>query len=167
MLIKPNHLRYGDTIATVSPSNGWAGDADINWKYCLGVTRLKELFGFHTISAPNSLRGSEYLRKNPQARAEDIMWAFTNPEVKAIIANIGGNDSINIIPFINTNVIKNNPKVFIGYSDVQNIHILCYKARLSTFYGDNLLTNIAETPYMHPYSERWFRKVLFDPSPWA
>jgi muramoyltetrapeptide carboxypeptidase LdcA involved in peptidoglycan recycling len=134
MLVKPNRLRYGDTVATVSPSNGWAGDTDVNWKYCLGTLRLKELFGLHTVSAPNSLRGSDYLNRNPQARAEDIMWAFTNSEVKAIIANIGGNDSINIIPFININIIKNNPKILIGYSDVQNIHVLCYKAGLSTFY---------------------------------
>lgn len=165
MLIKPRHLCYGDTIATVSPSNGWAGDYNINWKYHLGVNRLKDLFGLNVVSAPNSLRGSEYLEKNPQARAEDLIWAFTNPKVTAIISNIGGNDSIKILPFINQNVIKNNPKIFIGYSDVLNVHILCYKLGLSTFYGDNLLTNIAETPEIHAYSKRWFKKVLFDPSP--
>lgn len=119
MLIKPRHLCYGDTIATVSPSNGWAGDYNINWKYHLGVNRLKDLFGLNVVSAPNSLRGSEYLEKNPQARAEDLIWAFTNPKVKAIISNIGGNDSIKILPFINQNVIKNNPKIFIGYSIIQ------------------------------------------------
>jgi muramoyltetrapeptide carboxypeptidase LdcA involved in peptidoglycan recycling len=86
-------------------------------------------------------------------------------DINAIIANIGGNDSKKIIPFIDTAVIKNNAKIFIGYSDVMNVHLLCYKAGLSTFYGHNLLPVIAETPNFHKYSEKWFKKTLFDASP--
>lgn len=98
-LIKPKRLKYGDKIAVVSPCNGWAGDLDILWKYNLGVSRLREL-GLEVIAAPNALKGSEYLLKNPKARAEDIMWAFENKDIHAIIANIGGNDSIKLIPYI-------------------------------------------------------------------
>ncbi len=45
-----------------------------------------------------------------------------------------------------------------------NFHLFCYKAGLSTFYGHNLLTTVAETPYFHPYSQKWFKKVLSDNS---
>lgn len=162
-LIKPLKLNKGDTIATISPCNGWAGDADIRWKYELGVKRLENI-GLNVVPAPNSLKGHEFLSKNPKALAEDIMWAFENKNIKAIIANVGGNDSIKVIPHIDISSIKNNPKIFTGYSDVMNLHILCYKCGLSSFYGDNLLEPIAEAQSWHEYSKKWFIKVLFDNS---
>lgn len=164
-LKKPRHLSAGDTIATVSISHGWAGEQNILWKYELGKKRLETIFNLKVIPAPNSMKGFEYLKNNPQARADDIMWAFENKDINAIIANVGGNDSIKVIPFIDSVVIKNNPKIFIGYSDVMNIHFLCYKAGLSTFYGHNFLPTIAEAQGFHPYSEKWFKKTLFDISP--
>jgi len=120
--------------------------------------------GLEVVSSPNSLKGSEYLSKHPQARAEDIIWTFENKEIRAIIANIGGNDSIKIIPYINSTCISQNPKIFIGYSDVMNLHLLCYKSGLSSFYGDNLLNSIAEQSGWHEYSKKWFTKTLFDTS---
>ncbi|MEG2116776.1 MAG: LD-carboxypeptidase, partial [Clostridia bacterium] len=110
------------------------------------------------------LRGSEFLTQNPKARADDIMWAFENQNVKAIIANVGGNDSIKVISHIDTKCIINNPKILIGYSDVMNLNILCYKCGLSSFYGDNVLSPIAEAQGWHKYSKKWFKKVLFDNS---
>ncbi len=163
-LCKPLGLCKGDTIATVSPCNGWAGDEAIRWKYELGVMRLKQL-GLNVVPAPNSLKGSAYLSQNPQARAEDIMWAFEKKEVKAIIANVGGNDSIKVVPYVDPLSIRNNPKIFIGYSDVMNLHILCYKCGLSSFYGDNLLEPIGEVRGWHEYSRGWFERALFDSSP--
>lgn len=162
-LTKPLKLNRGDTIATISPCNGWAGDPDTRWKYELGAARLKEL-GLQVISAPNSLKGHDFLSKNPEARAEDVMWAFENRDVKAVIANVGGNDSIKIIPYIKQAIIKENPKIFIGYSDVLNLHMLCYKCGLSSFYGGNLLEPIAEAQGWHEYSKKWFVKTLFDHS---
>lgn len=143
--MKPRQLTNGAKIATVSPCNGRAGDPEIKWKYDLGVLRLQEL-GLEVVAAPNAMRGSDYLSKNPEARAEDIMWAFENNDISAIIANIGGNDSIKIIPYIDPKIISNHPKIFIGYSDVMNIHLLCYQCGLSSFYGDNLLTQLLISP---------------------
>ena len=163
-LVKPGHLEKGDLIATISPCNGWAGDPAVRWKYDLGVFRLQEL-GLRVIAAPNSMKGTEYLSRNPGSRAEDILWAFENKEVKAIIANIGGNDSIKVIPYIEPRVISENPKIFIGYSDVMNLHFLCYHSGLSSFYGDNLLTTIADQTGWHEYDKKYFVKTLFDPSP--
>ena len=162
-LIKPRRLKKGDTIATVSPCNGWAGDERTKWKYELGTNRLKES-GLHVVAAPNSMRGSDYLAKNPKARAEDIMWAFENQDVKAIIANVGGNDSIKLIPYIDSGSVSGHPKIFIGYSDVMNLHLFCYQCGISSFYGDNLLTQIADQAGWHEYSKKWFEKILFDPA---
>jgi len=161
---KPPRLRTGDAIATFSPSWGCAGASRVKWKYQLGVGRLEEL-GLYVAAAPNSLKGTTYLRENPEARAEDLMWAFENKDIKAIVANIGGNDSVRLIPYLNADSIAQNPKILIGYSDVLALHLYCYRAGLATFYGDNLLTTIAEAGGWHPYSRYWFQKVLFDPSP--
>jgi len=165
-LIKPKRLICGDTISTVSISHGWAGDENRKWRYDLGKKRLEDLYGLNVLPAPNSMRGSDFLSKNPQARADDIMWAFENKNVKAIIANVGGNDSIKLLPLIDSTVIRNNPKIFIGMSDVMNINLLCLKAGLSTFYGHNLFT-LGEAQGFHSYSEKWFRKTLFDPIPFG
>lgn len=160
-MIKPPKLNIGDTIATISPSWGCAGDEDVRWKYELGVKRLEEL-GLHVVAAPNSLKGAAFLEKHPEKRAEDVMWAFENKQVKAVIANIGGNDSQKLLPYLNPEIILQNPKIFCGYSDVMNLHLYCHQLGLSTFYGPNLLTTVAEAGGWHPYSKEWFQKVFFE-----
>ena len=95
-LIQPKRLASGEKIATVSPCHGWAGDVETKRKYDLGVSRLQEL-GLQVVAAPNSLRGSAYLSQNPAARADDLQWAFENKEIRAIVANVGGNDSMHPI----------------------------------------------------------------------
>lgn len=163
-MVKPKKLRAGDTIATISPSWGCAGAPRVRWQYKLGVKRLEEL-SLNVVCAPNSMKGTTYLDANPKARAEDIMWAFENKQVNAIIANIGGNDSVRLLPYIDPKVICENPKILCGYSDVMTLHLYCHRLGLTTFYGDNLLTTVAQPQGWHPYSRYWFQKVLFDNSP--
>ena len=162
-MIKPEALRKGDTVATISPSWGCAGSSRVRWEYELGYERLRDL-GLEVIAAPNSLKGTTYLRNNPEARADDINWAFENKNVKAVIANIGGNDADRLFPYISKTSIINNPKILCGYSDVMSLHLFCRRLGLMTYYGDNLLTNIAENPMWHPYSRHWFEKTFFDTS---
>jgi muramoyltetrapeptide carboxypeptidase LdcA involved in peptidoglycan recycling len=164
-LIKPPQLTPGDTIATVSPAWGCAGDSDFRWRYDLGVKRLKEEFGLIAKPMPYSLRGANYLSKNPQARAEDLMTAFSNPSVKAIIANIGGNDSIRLLPYIDEKIIRDNPKIFIGCSDIMSVHLMCHKAGLASFYGANLMPSFGDAQGVHPYTKYWFEKTLFHNEP--
>lgn len=163
-MMKPQRLRVEDVIATISPAWGCAGDADVVWKYRLGAKRLEEL-GLRVVAAPNSLRGAKYLAANPQARVDDVTWAFENPEVKAILANIGGNDSVKLLPLLDPAIVREHPKIFCGYSDVLTLHLFCHRQGLTTFYGGNLLTNVAEAQGWHPYSRYWFQKALFDPAP--
>lgn len=161
MLIKPKRLQAGDVVATVSPSWGGAGDPEIRWRYEQGVKRLEEVFGLTIIPMPNSLKGSEFIYNNPQARAEDLMTAFKDTRVKAIIANIGGQDSIRLLPHIDFNVIRENPKIFMGYSDVTISHLFCHKAGLSSLYGPAILTDFAENVEMDPYTVEMVNRTLF------
>lgn len=162
MLQKPPRLKAGDTVAAVSPCHGWAGDDAVIGRYELGVRRLRKEFSLRVIPAPHALRGSAYLRRHPEARAEDLLWAFENPEVQGIIANVGGNDSHRLLPYLREETIRRHPKVFMGYSDVLNLHLFCRKAGLSTFYGPNLLSPLADPQGLRPDTARWFRRMLMD-----
>lgn len=162
-MIKPERLYSGDTVAIISPSWGCAGTSRVLWKYHLGCQRLIES-GLNVVASPNALRGTAYLKDNPQARADDLMWAFENREIKAIISAIGGNDASTLLPYLSAKTVTDNPKIFCGYSDVMVLHLFCYRAGLMTFYGDNLLPTVAEPGAWHPYSRYWFEKVFFDSS---
>ncbi len=70
-----------------------------------------------------------------------------------------------LIPFLDAKIICSNPKILCGYSDVLSIHLYCHRVGLMTYYGDNLLTNIAEVPKWHDYSRYYFEKTFFDNTP--
>lgn len=161
MLIKPKMLRAGDKVATISLSWGGAGEPELNWRYEQGVERLEKVFGLEVVSMPNSLKGAEYLYDNPKARAEDLMNAFKDSTIKGIVSNIGGSESIRILPYIDFDVIRNNPKIFIGYSDATVTHLFCHKAGISSFYGPAILTDFAENVEMHAYTVEAVKKTLF------
>src|SRR5699024_10309276 len=154
-------LQHGDTVATVSPSWGGAGDPEIRWRYEQGIKRLKDVFGLNVVAMPHSLKGSKYLYDHPEARAEDLMNAFKDDQIKGIFANIGGEESIRLLPYIDFDVIRQNPKIFMGYSDVTISHLFCLKAGISSFYGPAILTDFAENVAMYPYTIEMVERTLF------
>ena len=79
------------------------------------------------------------LYNNPQARAEDLMEGFKNNDIKAIFSTIGGDESIRILPYIDYNIIMQNPKIFMGYSDTTITHFICQKAGIVSFYGPSIM----------------------------
>lgn len=160
-LIKPKKLNIGDKVATVSLSSGCAGDADSIWRYHYGVSRLQNEFGLEVVAMPNSLKGSEFIYNNPKARAEDFMQAFSDPTIKGIFSNIGGDESIRMLPYIDFDIIKSNPKVFIGFSDTTTPHLMCLYAGLSSFYGTSVICEFAENVAMHENTKRAIDKALF------
>ena len=93
------------------------------------------------------------------------MMAFKDPSIKGIFSCIGGDESVRILPYIDYEVIKNNPKIFIGYSDTTVTHFICLKAGISSFYGPSILSEFAENVEMFDYTKHWINKVLFDKSP--
>lgn len=161
-LITPSKLNRGDKVAAVSLSWGGAGDNDIIWRYEQGKKRLREVFGLEVVEMPNTLMGSEYIYNHPEKRAEDLMTAFSDKTIKAVIACIGGNDSIRMLPYIDFNIIKNNPKIFSGYSDSTITHLMCLKAGLSSFYGPSVLNDFAENVSMSKYTADWINKIWFN-----
>ncbi len=164
-LVKPTKLNKGDKVATVSLSWGGAGDDEILWRYEQGKERLQNLFGLEVVEMPNTLKGSEFIYDNPKKRAEDLMMAFADKSIKGIFSCIGGTESIRMLPYIDFEIIRNNPKIFIGYSDTTTTHLICLKAGLSSFYGASILNEFAENIEMHDYTVKYVNKVLFSNEP--
>lgn len=164
-LIKPMKLNKGDKVATVSLSWGGAGDDEILWRYEQGKERLQNVFGLEVVEMPHTLKGSEFVYNNPEKRAEDLMMAFSDKSIKGIFSCIGGEESIRMLPYIDFDIIGNNPKVFIGYSDSTTTHLICLKAGISSFYGASVLNEFAENVKMHDYTVKYINKALFSNGP--
>lgn len=163
ILTRPQLLKPGDTVATLSLS--WGGAGTFPHRYEAGKKQLEEVFGLNVIETKNALKSADYIYKNPQARAEDLMEAFSDSSVKAIISNIGGDDSIRTLPFTDLSVIRNNPKIFLGFSDTTVTHVACYKAGLTSFYGTSVLVGFAENGGMHQYQIEDIKRTLFSTEP--
>jgi muramoyltetrapeptide carboxypeptidase LdcA involved in peptidoglycan recycling len=130
-------------------------------RYRLGKRRLREVFGLEVVETPNALKGNEYIYRNPKARVEDLHGALLNPSVKGILSNHGGDDSYRLLPHVDFDIIRHNPKVFMGFSDISTTHSLFTYAGVSSFYGPSVLTPIAQPGKLDDYTGFWMRKVLF------
>ena len=162
---KPQRLRPGDKVAIVSLSRGLLGEPEFIHKYKIAKQRLETDFGLQVEAMPNALKGVEYLYRHPEARAEDWMAAFRDPSVKGIFNAIGGDDTIRLLPYVDFDTIRENPKVFTGFSDTTSNHFMMYHAGVVSYYGAAVMTNFSEYGHINPYTEAMIRKTLFDPQP--
>ena len=161
-MIKPCKLQRGDKIAIVSLSWGGLGDPQFVHKYYIAKERLENDFGLEVVVMPNALKGSDFIYNHPEARAQDLMDAFLDDVIKGIFCAIGGDDSIRLLPYIDYDVIKNNPKIFMGYSDTTVNHFMMNKAGLVSFYGPSIMSEFAEYVHMSDYTKQAVEKILFD-----
>lgn len=162
-LIKPKLLKYGDKVATISLS--WGGAGRYRNRYEIGKKQLKENFGLEVVETTNALKSAEYIYKNPKARADDLMEAFSDNSIKAVFSIIGGDDSIRTLPYIDLSIIQKNPKIFMGFSDTTITHVACYKAGVISFYGTSVMAGFAEKGGMHQYQIKDIKETLFSNSP--
>ena len=143
-MIKPERLKKGDKVAVVSLSSGILGDEAFIHKYDIAKERLEKEFGLEVVAMPNALKGSKFIYENPELRAKDLMDAFRDKSIKAIFCAIGGDDTIRTLPYIDYDVIKNNPKIFMGYSDTTVSHFMMYKAGIVSYYGPTIMCDFGE-----------------------
>lgn len=160
---KPERLKPGDKVAIVSLSNGMLGDDEFIHKYKLAKERLENDYHLCVEVMPHALKGMDYLYHHPESRAEDLMTAFQNPDIKAIFNAIGGDDTIRLLPYIDFDIIKKNPKIFTGFSDTTTNHFMMYKAGLVSYYGLSVMNNWAEYVEINPYTKDMIEKTLFSP----
>ncbi len=158
-MIKPQRLKPGDKVATISLS--WGGAGDIPLRYEAGKKQLQEVFGLEVVETTHALKSDAWLYKNPKARAEDLMETLEDKSVKAIISNVGGEESVRTLPYVDLETIRKNPKIFIGFSDTTITHFCFYKAGVTSFYGTSTLVGFAENGGMHKYQVADINRTLF------
>ena len=89
------------------------------------------------------------------------MEGFEDPTVSGVFSTIGGDDSIRLLPHLDLEVFRSNPKVFLGYSDTTVAHLALFKAGVVSFHGPSIMANFAENGGMFAYMVSSVRRTLF------
>lgn len=154
----PKKINKGDIIGIVSPSAGLG--AIFPHRIKQAEKKLTKL-GFQIKYAKNSLKNNGYVSASAKERASDIHEMFLDKKVKAVITTIGGNHANQILKYLDFKIIKNNPKIFMGYSDITVLHFaFAAQANLRTFYGPCIISEFGEYPEVLPYTLAYFEKTL-------
>jgi muramoyltetrapeptide carboxypeptidase len=153
-LLKPKKLSKGDLIGVISP----ASNPDDLSKIDKGVQYLEKL-GYNVEVGKNVGQKRGYLAGDDKQRLDDLHSMFKNKHVKAIINVRGGYGSGRLLDKINFNLIRKNPKIFVGYSDITALQMaMLKKAGLVTFAGPMLAVDFHGK--INSYTEENFWKLL-------
>lgn len=152
----PAKLRAGDRVAVVSPSS--AAPAQFPAVHELAMRRLREEIGLEPVEYPTTRR----LGASAQARAEDLMAAFADPAIKAVLASIGGEDQITVLPHLDPAVVRANPTLFVGYSDNTNLLNWCWNLGIAGYHGGSTMVHLGRAGVAHPVSVGSLRAALLD-----
>lgn len=157
-LLKPTKLEKGDTIAFIAPAGGLAA---------LTLNRLekgKQFFedlGYKVKIFPTAKKNLGISSDTAENRANDIMEAFRDKDIKAIITTIGGNTSHQTLEYLDFATIKRNPKILCGYSDITSLHLALYsQTGLAGFYGPAVITQFGENPKPDDFTVTHFFKAV-------
>lgn len=158
--VYPPKPRPGDRVAVLSPSSGLPGLLPL--PYELGLRRLTELFGLTPVAYPSTCT----MGASPQQRAADLHAAFADPEITAVIASIGGDDQLTVLPHLDRELLRAHPKPFFGYSDNTNLLAYLWNAGVVGFHGATVMSELGRPGAMHPLTEESLRAALFRPGPY-
>jgi muramoyltetrapeptide carboxypeptidase len=154
-LLRPPALREGDTVGLITPGT-YVSDPD---QLALAVRTVK-YFGLRPKMGRNVGRRAGYLGGSDQERLDDLHDMFRDPEVKAVFSIRGGYGSERLLDRIDYGLLRANPKIFLGYSDITCLHLAIHKrAGLVTFHGPVMISAFTD------FTQQWFRRALFDPRP--
>ena len=149
---RPPRLRIGDTVGLVEP----AGFTDDEFDLALVVEAVKAM-GLVPRLAPHLMVRNGYLAGTDQARAADLNAFYADDAVRAVFAVRGGWGSARILPYLKWDVIRANPKLLIGFSDITALHMaFAARAGFTTIHGPNAASAWGETSW------KAFKAVAFD-----
>ncbi|MFB7641479.1 S66 family peptidase [Peribacillus butanolivorans] len=136
--MKPSRLKAGDEIRVIAPSRSLAIVKGEQRR--LAEERLMEL-GFKVTYGNTTLVHDDFFSNSIEDRIEDLHDAFRDPNVKGIFTAIGGYNANQLLRYIDYDLIKENPKVLMGYSDITAILLAIYKKTgLTTYPGPHFST---------------------------
>lgn len=154
-LIRPPRLKPGDVVGVITPSTP-ATNPD---RLAL-VERTIKHFGLRVKWGKHIGKKSGYFGNPVQERLDDLHAMFRDPEVKGVFPIQGGYGTPQLLDGIDYDLIRRNPKVFTGYSDITALHLAIHKRTgLVTFHGPNVFSTLTD------YTQKHFRKAVFDTAP--
>jgi len=149
-------LKKGDKVAIISPS--FAASAVWPLVHELGLKRIREVFELEPVIYPSTAKLDATLKE----KANDLIAAFSDPEVKAVISTLGGDIQVTYIKNLPKELFTSNPKPFFGYSDNSHFCNFLFLNGIPSFYGAALFTQFAHQKEMNPYTVKYIKHALFD-----
>lgn len=153
-------LEVGDSIGIFSPSSPITYSSPIRFKRAKEYLQSK---GFKIIEGSLTGKHDFYRSGSIKERAAELNELIRNPEIKCIMSAIGGMNSNSILPYIDYEAFKRNPKIMVGYSDVTAILLAIYaQTGMSTYYGPALVASFGElTPFVD-LTYKYFKEITMD-----
>lgn len=137
-MIKPKRLNYGNTIGLVAPAS-FSSEEKLKKAY----DKLTQM-GFNVVVGKTCYSKYGYLAGSDKLRADELNYMFKNKEIDGIMCLRGGYGTLRILDLLDYEMIRVNPKVFIGYSDITALHIAFNQfSNLVTFHGPMAASDIA------------------------
>jgi muramoyltetrapeptide carboxypeptidase LdcA involved in peptidoglycan recycling len=155
-LVHPAKAAAGDRVAVVSPSFAAPAVAPAVHEQALG--RIRDVLGLEPVEYPTTRR----LGASPEDRAADLNAAFADPEVRAVLATIGGDDQITVTPHLDPDLVRADPKPFLGYSDNTNLLSWLWTHGVAAFHGGSTQVQIGPGPALDDIHLRSLRAALLD-----
>lgn len=154
-LLKPQVLKAGGTVGVVAPGTAVPDPDDLE-----KAGQALEFFGLKMKFGKSIKTGTGYKSRTVSERVADINDMFSDNEVKALFCIRGGYGSGQLLDKLDYKLIRSNPKIFLGYSDITSMHLAINKmAGLVTFHGPVLLSQFSS------YTIDYFKKALFSIEP--
>jgi muramoyltetrapeptide carboxypeptidase LdcA involved in peptidoglycan recycling len=142
-------------VAVLSPS--WAGPAVYPEVHEIGLQVLRDQLDLEPVEYPTTRQ----LGASAKDRARDLMDAFADDSIAAVMATIGGEDQITVMPFLDTAVFIAHPKRFFGYSDNTNFLNFLWNLGIVGYHGGSTMVHLARAGGVHPISLASLRSALF------
>lgn len=153
-MIKPKPLQQGDSVAIIAPASPCDKKLIDKCIASLNELGLKVVIGESCISEHGFLSGTDDIRAN------DINCMFADKNIKGIFALRGGYGCARLLDLLDFKLIKKNPKIFIGYSDITALHIaINQKSKLITYHGPMISTELIKG--LDEYSADYYKKFIF------
>ena len=153
-------LKVGGSIGIFSPSSPITYSCPKRFER---AKRYLEEKGFNIIEGSLTGKQDFYRSGSIKERAEELNELIRNPEVKCIMSTIGGMNSNSILPYIDYEAFKRNPKIIIGYSDVTAILLAIYaQTGVNTFYGPALVPSFGELPPFVDHTYKYFQDIIME-----
>ncbi len=152
------HLKEGDKIGIYSPSSPITNTSPKRTERAIRFLQDK---GFEVIKGSLTGKRDFYRSGTIQERAEELNELIRNPEVRCIMSTIGGTNSNAILPYIDYEAFKKDPKIMIGYSDATAVLLAIYtQTDIPTFYGPALVPSFGEFEPFVDYTYDSFYQML-------